>query len=194
MISAPLSMTVAEAMSLPNVIVALAVEIAFDSGITRVHTGVGQIMIGGQVYDGVGSIGNVSSVTEENSTSPTSVQLTLTGLDNELLSITLNEKVVGKEVTCYIAVFDTTYTEIASNVIYRGKITRTAVVAGDEGALTYTVSNIFQEWSKGKPWRYTDESQKQLNQGDRIFRYVGQMSERSIYWGSKKDAPGFTYN
>ncbi|QBQ72939.1 hypothetical protein QJV43_gp23 [Serratia phage Serbin] len=193
MISAPLSMTVAEAMSLPNVIVALAVEIAFDSGITRVHTGVGQIMIGGQVFDGVGSIGNVSSVTEENSTSPTSVQLTLTGLNNELLSITLNEKVVGKEVICYIAVFDTTYTEIASNVIYRGKITQTAVVAGDEGALTYTVSNIFQEWSKGKPWRYTDESQKQLNQGDRIFRYVGQMSERSIYWGSKKDAPGFTY-
>lgn len=193
MISAPLSMTVAEAMSLPNVIVALAVEIAFDSGITRVHTGVGQIMIGGQVFDGVGSIGNVSSVTEENSTSPTSVQLTLTGLNNELLSITLNEKVVGKEVICYIAVFDTTYTEIASNVIYRGKITQTAVVAGDEGALTYTVSNIFQEWSKGKPWRYTDESQKQLNRGDRIFRYVGQMSERSIYWGSKKDAPGFTY-
>jgi hypothetical protein len=193
MISAPLSITLAEAMARPDVIVALATEIFFESGTTRVHSGVGQIMINGDVYEGIGVLGQVSSVSEENNTSPTSVQLTLSGLDNSLLSVSLNEKVVGKFVNCYIVAFDETMHQIAANIIYRGKITQTAVVAGDEGALSYTVSNIFQEWSKGQPWRYTDESQKQINNGDRLFRYVGQMSERSIYWGSKKDAPGFTY-
>lgn len=194
MISSALSMTVAQAMSQPDVVVAFAVEIFFDSGVSRVHSGVGQIMINGNVYEGTGALGQVSSIPEENSTSPTSIQLTLCGLDSSMISITLNEKVVNKLVNCYIAVFDDTMQQLAYNVIYKGSITQTALIAGEEGAVSYTVSNIFQNWSKGLPNRYTDESQQRMNSGDRIFRYVGQMSERSIYWGSAKDAPSFTYN
>ncbi|MEQ4986178.1 hypothetical protein ABN080_01680 [Proteus sp. fly-1089] len=43
------------------------------------------------------------------------------------------------------------------------------------------------------PDRFTDESWSSRRQGDRIFRYVAQMAERAIYWGSKKDAPAFIY-
>ncbi len=194
MISSPFSMQVAEAMSQPNVNLALAAKINFPSGTSRVHTGVGQIMIQGEVYEGLGMLGEVSQVTEENSTSASQLSLSLNGLDNTLLAIVLNERCVGEYVICYIAVFDDTMTEIASNVLFRGKISQTAVSAGENGAVSYTISNIFESWSKGIPIRYTDESQQKYNSGDRIFRYVAQMSERSIFWGSKKDAPGFTYS
>ena len=83
---------------------------------------------------------------------------------------------------------------MAYNIIYVGKISQPALSAGGTCAISYNVGNIFQEWSKSKPYRFTDESHVKDHPGDRIFRYVGQMSERSIYWGSKKDAPGFTYS
>lgn len=194
MISSPLSATVAEMLSRSNVNMALAAQIDFASGTSRVHSGVGEILIGGEVFYGLGSLGQASAVTEENNTSAQSISLTLNGLDNNLISISLNEKVIGKLVTCYLAVFDDDMTELAYDLLYQGTISQTALVAGDEGALTYTVANIFQEWSKGKPWRYTDESHLKMYPDDHIFRYTGQMADRSIFWGSKKDAPAFKYN
>ena len=41
--------------------------------------------------------------------------------------------------------------------------------------------------------RNTDESHRRLHPDDRFFRYQNEMADRSIYWGSKKDAPGFIY-
>lgn len=73
-------------------------------------------------------------------------------------------------------------------------VSGTGATSGDTNALQYTVSNIFEDWQRPFPDRYTDESHQAAQPGDRIFRYVAQMAERSIYWGSKKDAPGFTYS
>ena len=81
-----------------------------------------------------------------------------------------------------------------ADLIFQGKVSSTGTTAGETNALQYTVSNIFEDWQRPFPDRYTDESQQSVEPGDRIFRYVAQMSERSIYWGSQKDAPGFTYS
>lgn len=194
MISSPLSQTVAEMLSREHVNLALACRIEFTSGTSRVHSGVGDLNIGGEIYQGLGTVGQASSVTEENGTSAQSISLTLSGVDDTMISISLNEKVIGKKVTCFLVVFDDLMTKLAYDIIYKGTISNSALVSGDsDGAITYTVSNIFQEWSKGKPWRYTDESHLKDYPDDHIFRYTGQMADRSIFWGSKKDAPAFNY-
>ncbi|WP_404603702.1 hypothetical protein [Raoultella planticola] len=194
MITADLSEEVAYYLAQGNVNLALATEIEFNSGISRYHSATGQIEIGGEIFYGTGQLGDCSVINEENNTSDQQINLTLNGLNNELVAIALNEKVVGRRVTCYIVVFDDDYTAMAYNIIYVGKIAQPALSAGGTCAISYNVGNIFQEWSKSKPYRFTDESHVKDHPGDRIFRYVGQMSERSIYWGSKKDAPGFTYS
>lgn len=193
MISAPFSMAVAEAMMQPNVNMALAAEFLFDSGTTRVHTGVGEITINGFVYFGLGTLGEVGAVEENNSTSATKLSVTLSGLETQMLGIVLNEECVGRKVNTYIVVFDDHFKTLAVNLLFRGKISSSALRAGSASAINYTISNVFEEWDKGRPWRYTDESVRKLNAGDRIMRYVSQMAERSIFWGSKKDAPAFRY-
>lgn len=194
MIVNPFSIGVANALMQKHVDMALAAEFDFgDIGTTRVHTGVGDITINGFVYFGLGNMGEVGQVTEQNSTSPTQLSLTLSGLDTQMISIVLNERCIGRSVKTFIVVFGDNMTTLAYNGLFAGKITGTSLVAGAQGAVQFTVSNIFEEWSKGKPWRYTDDSQRKLQNNDRIFRYVAQMSERSIYWGSKKDAPPFRY-
>lgn len=194
MFFSPFSDEVADLLMQDRVIVALAAKISFDSGTVYVHSGTGQIVLGGYVYHGMGSMGSVDDAGESHTTSPTQLKLTLSGLDLSLLSITLNESCVGREAELYLLVLDDSARVLANNLLFKGKITATSAKAGNDNALQYTLSNVFEDWQR--PWaeRYTDESHKSTQSGDRIFRYVAQMAERSIYWGSKKDAPGFIYS
>lgn len=193
MLFSPFSDDLLSAMEQPNVTLVLAAEIHFPSGVTRVHTGTGVVIINGQTFLGVGTLGDVGSITEENSTSSSTMSMALSGLDMSLVGETLNEEVIGCSVICYIAVMNEVGAISASNVLFEGFITDTSLQAGRQNALSYVVANVFERWQQGLPDRYTDESQQRLHPGDRFFRYVAQMAERSIYWGSKKDAPGFTY-
>ncbi|UGO52877.1 hypothetical protein ODDIEODDIE_16 [Escherichia phage vB_EcoS_OddieOddie] len=193
MLFSPFSDTLLNAMEQPNVSLVLAAEIDFPSGVTRVHTGTGVVVINGQTFLGVGTLGDVGSVTEENSTSSSTMSMALSGLDMSLVGETLNEEVIGRNVVCYIAVMNDQGNVTAANVLFEGFITDTALQAGQQNALSYVISNVFERWSQGLPDRYTDESQQRLYPGDRFFRYIAQMAERSIFWGSKKDAPGFSY-
>ncbi|WVH02311.1 hypothetical protein [Escherichia phage ECP2304] len=193
MLFSPFSDSLLSAMERPNVALVLAAEIDFPSGITRVHTGTGTVIINGQTFLGVGTLGDVGSVTEENSTSSSTMSMALSGLDMSLVGETLNEEVIGRNVICYLAVMNDQGVVTGANVLFEGFITDTALQAGQQNALSYVIANVFERWSQGLPDRYTDESQQRLHPGDRFFRYVAQMAERSIFWGSKKDAPGFTY-
>lgn len=190
----PFSDEVADLLMQDRVTVALAAQIRFDSGTVYVHSGTGQIVLGGYVYHGMGSLGRVDDAGESHSTSPTQLKMTLSGLDLSLLSITLNENCVGREAEIYLLVLDDASQVLANNLLFKGRISATGARAGNENTLQYTLSNIFEDWQR--PWaeRFTDESHKAKYPGDRIFRYVAQMAERSIYWGSKKDAPGFVYS
>lgn len=189
----PFSQNVAQAMMDEHLDLLLAAEIYFDSGVTRVHSGTGNFTIAGNNFLGVGNLGQVSEVKEQNTTSPTQLNLTLGGLDTSMIGTILNENCVGRAANLYIGVLDDNGQLIDYDVLFRGKIRSTALLAGTNGAVNLTVSNIFEEWSHGKSWRYSDESQRKRNGDDRIFRYVPQMADRSIYWGSKKDAPPFRY-
>ena len=190
----PFSQTVADAMMGEAINLILAAEIEFESGTTRVHTGTGQVLIEGNPYLGIGNLGQVDSIKEANVSSATQLNLTLGGLDTSLLATVLNENCVGRPAAMFVGVLDDDFVLVDYDVVFRGKIRNTALLAGSKGAINITLTNIFEEWSHAKAWRYTDESQRKLNDDDRIFRYVAQMADRSIYWGSKKDAPAFKYN
>lgn len=195
----PLDDVMLTALRQPNVMTAEAVRIDFPSGISRVHSATGDLVIGGEVYRGVGNLGEIGAVTEEHTTSPGQISLTLGGLDTSLIATTLNEKVIGCPVQVFFVVLDLdSGAPVAANLLYRGKVSATALTAGANSALAYTVSNVFEDWARGQTWRFTDESQRKRAKGlagvdDRIMRYVAQMAERSIYWGNKKDAPAFVY-
>lgn len=193
MLFSPFSDDLLNAMEQTNVRLVLAAEIDFPSGITRVHTGTGIVIINGQTFFGVGTLGDVGSVTEENSTSSSTMSMILSGLDMSAVAETLNEECVGRDVIVYLACMNDQGIVTGSNVLFEGFITDTSMQSGNQNALSYTIANIFEKWSYGLPDRFTDESHRREHPEDRIFRYVAQMAERSIYWGNKKDAPAFVY-
>lgn len=195
MLFSPFSDEMVSLLSQPRVTAAVAVRIQFGSGPVCVHSGTGALVIDGHVYQGVGSLGRLDEVKESPTTSPTQVKMTLSGLDMSLLSSTLNEQCVGRTAEILVVAFDNdTLAVRACNLLFKGRVSSTGAKAGKDSSLQYTVSNVFEDWQRPWPERYTDESHQMRYPGDRIFRYVAQMSERSIYWGNKKDAPGFTYS
>ncbi|TCB97390.1 hypothetical protein E0L21_23275 [Kosakonia quasisacchari] len=194
MLYSPFSDAMVDWLSRDRVTAVIAANIQFESGTVYVHSGTGTIVLNGFVYYGMGKMGAVDDVGETNSTSPAQLKLTLSGLDLSLFSTTLNERCVGRQANIYLVVMDDSGVVRAADMIFQGKVSSTGATAGETNALQYTVSNIFEDWQRPFPDRYTDESHQATQPGDRIFRYVAQMAERSIYWGSKKDAPGFTYS
>ncbi|WP_436873705.1 hypothetical protein [Kosakonia sacchari] len=194
MLYSPFSDAMVDWLSRDRVTAVIAANIQFESGTVYVHSGTGTIVLNGFVYYGMGKMGAVDDVGETNSTSPAQLRLTLSGLDLSLFATTLNERCVGRQANIYLVVMDDSGVVRAADMIFQGKVSSTGATAGETNALQYTVSNIFEDWQRPFPDRYTDESHQATQPGDRIFRYVAQMAERSIYWGSKKDAPGFTYS
>ncbi|RCX01880.1 MULTISPECIES: hypothetical protein [Kosakonia] len=194
MLYSPFSDAMVDWLSRDRVTAVIAANIQFESGSVYVHSGTGTIVLNGFVYYGMGKMGAVDDVGETNSTSPAQLKLTLSGLDLSLFATTLNERCVGRQANIYLVVMDDSGVVRAADMIFQGKVSSTGATAGETNALQYTVSNIFEDWQRPFPDRYTDESHQATQPGDRIFRYVAQMAERSIYWGSKKDAPGFTYS
>lgn len=194
MLYSPFSDAMVDWLSRDRVTAVIAANIQFESGTVYVHSGTGTIVLNGFVYYGMGKMGAVDDVGETNSTSPAQLKLTLSGLDLSLFATTLNERCVGRQANIYLVVMDDSGVVRAADLIFQGKVSSTGATAGETNALQYTVSNIFEDWQRPFPDRYTDESHQSAQPGDRIFRYVAQMAERSIYWGSKKDAPGFTYS
>lgn len=194
MLYAPFSDSMLDWLSRDRVTTVLAAQIQFESGTVYVHSGTGTIVIAGYVYYGMGKLGSVDDVGETNNTSPAQVRMTLSGLDMSLFATTLNERCVGRPAEIYIVALDDTGVVQVADLLFKGKVSSTGATAGENNALQYTLSNVFEDWQRPFPDRFTDESHQAAEPGDRIFRYVAQMSERSIYWGSKKDAPGFTYS
>ncbi|HGF0771398.1 hypothetical protein AB9B48_18680 [Kluyvera ascorbata] len=194
MLYSPFSDSMVDWLSRDRVTAVIAANIQFESGTVYVHSGTGTLVLDGYVYYGMGRMGAVDDVGETNTTSPTQLKLTLSGLDMSLFATTLNERCVGRQASIYLVALDDDGVVQVADLIFKGKVSGTGATCGDNNALQYTISNIFEDWQRPFPDRYTDESHQAAEPGDRIFRYVAQMAERSIYWGSKKDAPGFTYS
>lgn len=194
MLYTPFSDQMVDYLSRDRVTAVIAAQVQFESGTAYVHSGTGTLVLGGYVYYGVGTLGAVDDVQETGTTSPTQLKLTLSGLDMSLFAKTLNERCVGCPAELYLVALDEAGVARVADLIFKGKVSSTGATAGDTNALQYTVSNIFEDWQRPFPDRFTDESHQAAQPGDRIFRYVAQMAERPIYWGSKKDAPGFTYS
>lgn len=171
----------------------VASRLDLKSGVVRAHTGVGNIIIAGEIYQGVGQFGAIESVGENMTTSPQQLIMKLSGFDSSLIGEVMNERVRGRDAQLMLVALDEDGNPAIAEVLFAGQITTIGVTTGEENEIAVTVSNRFERWSYGLPDRFTDKSWSQRKNGDRIFRYVAQMADRAIYWGSKKNAPAFIY-
>lgn len=181
------------ALNQPHVSALYALKLDLVSGVSRVHSGLGPLVIGGETYYGVGSMGSVGPQKEQLSTSPTKLTVALGGLDDSMLAEVMRERIVDRMAWLFLVVMGPDGVPLNASLQFKGRIAQTPIKAGKTNTIQLTISNIFEDWQKGLNLRCTDESHRRLYPNDRFFRYQNEMADKSIFWGSKKDAPGFVY-
>ena len=106
MLYSPFSDSMVDWLSRDRVTAVLAANVQFESGTAYVHSGTGTLVLDGYVYYGMGTMGAIDDVGETNTTSPTQLRMTLSGLDMSLFAKTLNERCVGRPAELYLVAMD----------------------------------------------------------------------------------------
>ena len=189
----PYTQSIINDLASGHVEMGFAVEIMAPSSPVRVHTGVGEVVINSQLYLGLGSLGSISPSKSDGSTSPKDITLSLALIDSSMLALALNEKMVGSQVQIVMFTYGTDGQVKSTAVAFAGKITSVSAVTGDENTVNYSCANELEGWQSICSWRYTEDSHLLRYPDDHGLRCVGEMSERTIYWGSRSDAPPFIY-
>ena len=170
-----------------------ALNLETPDGFVRAHTGVGEIIIDGLTYLGMGSLGEVQSLDTETDEKPVRVVCTLNGLNAELVGEALKSKMIGLNATLMMTVFDNdTRLLLMAEPAIIGFVTDYNVsLSSGSGAVSVTIADEFELYEMPEHKYWTDESHQLDNDGDRLCRYVAQMGDREIQWGAGNDAVKF---
>ncbi len=176
-----------------DVIVGQAVELILPNEIIRIHTGVGELVIEGNTYLGVGQLGNVTTIESSSDDKPVSVEVTLAGIPGNLLSDALGTRMRGSSARVLIFVQDESGEIKAAADSVVGLVTEYNVELGEDNIVQVGISDEFALYEHALNNYWSEQSQLALHPGDHICRFTAQMADREIYWGDKEDAPSFIY-
>tara|TARA_R110000764_G_scaffold222_5_gene1020 strand:+ start:1365 stop:1916 length:552 start_codon:yes stop_codon:yes gene_type:complete len=171
------------ALSQPEVHPFYAVEMMFDSAPVRFWTGYGDRTIGADTYLGAGSLIGISGLEEVNDLSAKNINLTLSGVPQNLVSLALQEPYQRRTCKVYFGTTDTT-TPIE---VFSGLMNTMSIEdGGGSSVITLTVESKLVRLDKASNWRYTEANHQSRHAGDTFFSYVADLQDKDILWGRVK--------
>lgn len=164
---------------------ALLAEIETASGAVRVWTGIGELTWDGKAFQGVGTFGGVSAVTETTDLSANGVRFQLSGVPAELVAVALSDVRQGLPASLWLACFDADMAMIADPLlVFSG---RTDVPdlddSGGAAAVGVTAESRLIDLDRPRTRRYTPEDQRLDDPTDRGFDYVAGLQEKEFRFG-----------
>jgi len=174
----------------PDIIGIVMVDLDFASGHTRVHDGIGELAFGGNTYYGIGQFGAIESISEGYKDIARQLKLTLSGVDNSLLTIAMTEIYQGRTCTVYVG-FLNSQTNVFLDTpeqVYVGRMDFMQIDVGKTSAINLFVENRTRR--EPQVARYTTEDQKLLYPNDTFFDQVPFIAGRKATWGQSPYASG----
>lgn len=165
----------------------LFAELDFASGFVRVHTGIDTITWGGFDWLGVGTLGFVSNVEESAELQKRTLQYTLTGIPNAMISIVLGEDYQGRAARLYIGFLNQTTGQLVAtpDLLDQGRMDVSEITESNECKVTITTESRIAAWDRPVVRRYTNADQQARFVGDKGLEFVDQAAQKEINWGRK---------
>jgi hypothetical protein len=169
----------------------------FSSGSIRLWTGHYDKTInddfGNGTYLGVGALGSISTISETTEIAAKGIDLTLSGIPTEYVSLALSDNYRGREMALYLILFNTNLSTYEQITVFRGRMDQLIInESGETSTITVKCESRLIDLNRVKDIRYTDEAQKELYPNDTGLRFIASMADKSIYWGNS--APSSTGN
>ena len=183
-----------------------AINATLESTTLRLWTGIGDLSISGVTYTGVGTFLSVGELEESASISAKGLELTLSGIPSDLLSLALNTPYQGRELTMLFGVTDLQRVFLlkegggflllendgriivgdddAPAQMFRGYIDTMNIQEGAEtSSIAVSVESRLIDLERVRVRRYTDQLQKALFAGDKGLEFVEDLQDKTFNWG-----------
>lgn len=180
-----LTLAAASAVVAEQVARAMAVELAFGSGVVRLASTTWDLDIDGDTYTGVGVLGAISAVEEAADLASTQLTLSLSGIPADTVAVALGENYQNRAVTIWEVPLDADTNLPVEDpiVLFRGRMDVMTVKRDAGGArVELTVTNRLVDWERPRRILFSDEQQQRAHPGDTSFRYAASLGERTVIW------------
>ena len=144
---------------------------------------------GSAVYSGVGTLGNITAITETTEVSAKGIELTLTGVPTEYVSLALSGSYRGRDVAVYMVVYSSSFSDYDQINLFKGYMDQMTIEEGaDTSIIKLKCENRLIALNRVRDLRYTDEIQKESYPTDKGLEFVSSLGLRDIYWGNSGPA------
>jgi len=164
-----------------------AIKAEFDTDTVRIHSGLDNLIINSETYEGAGTLLSISDVEDTKELKSSGVTFQLSGMDADVLGYALTENYQNRPVTLFMA-FTSGGTNIVDGylTLYKGRMVQADITDSTSGAtITLQTENRLIDLTRPSNIRYTKESQQYLYDGDTSLDQVAKVNQMQIYWGRK---------
>lgn len=168
-----------------------AASLRYDSNPVHVWSGYGDLLFDGdgdgsdETFKGVGKLGSVSEVHEASEIRATSFDMQLSGVPSDTLDDALTVDYQNRICEVFFGFVDEDVQLVANPLtIFLGFInTQTIEDNGETSTISVRVTSRLADLKKPRIRRYTNEDQQQEFSSDDGLEFIGQVSEKKVFWG-----------
>jgi hypothetical protein len=172
-----------------------AIKLAFDSGDVKLWTGYGDITIASETYLGGGQLLSISPIEETVEIAARGVNLALNGINSSLVSVALSESYQGRSAKVYLGVISSGAVVADPYLVFDGRMdVMTIEDAGDTANISLSAESRLIDLERARVRRYTNNDQQNQFAGDTSLRFVADLQDKEIAWGSGKDDGSFDFS
>ena len=157
----------------------------FDGGLLRLHTGLGDLVWGGNTWTGIGNIADIPNIEEGPGASPRAITLRASGLDSDILDAAFAEDYINRECILYMGALNTSGGLVADpDEIFRGGIQQMIMtMGGDDGdTIDIVVESELERLNRPGSARYSNAYHQSEQASDEFFEYAALLSSRNPVW------------
>ena len=164
-------------------------QMQFDSGNLNLWTGYGELThtisgIGSVIWTGAGNIWGISAITETNGVRATGVDLSLSGLNSDIISVALSEDYQDRTVIIWLGFMNDNGTVLGEIEMFRGRADIMSInETGDSTTVSLTAESTLIGLERSNERRFTKEDQQIEFPNDLGFDTVPQLQQKEIVWG-----------
>mgnify|MGYP003146248299 FL=1 len=178
-----------------------AVKLEFDSGTTRIWTGIGDLTFdagsGSETFLGGSSLVSIQPNEETADTQSNGCSFALNGIEATNISLALTEDYQGRNATLFLGAFSSGAVVADPYVLFKGFMdTMDISDNGETASIQVKAESRLVSLQKSRIRRFTDQDQKLIDPTDKGLEYVVSLQNKTIAWGSGKPdnngAPDFS--
>jgi hypothetical protein len=155
---------------------------------------------GEQEYMGLGGLASMSVLNETTELSAQTIQLTLSGIPNNIITDVFSDEYIGKTVYIWYATLDPeTYAveggQSGPVLLFAGRMDFADVEFGDSASITINATSRLADWERPRGGRFNHVYQvRHVDPTDLGFKYVEALQDKTFTWGAAtlidRDGPG----